>query len=77
MWFWTKWKLWLKLTLTVLPVLLGTIYFSIIAMYVDPTLENKLRPLNNCIDACITDDNTQICEQKCKEKFIEENTRGF
>jgi len=74
MWFWPKWKLWVKLALTVLPILLGIIYFSVIAMVVDPTLDDKLRPLNNCITACNTDKEKDLCVRGCQEKFIEENS---
>ena len=74
MWFWPKWKLWVKLALTFLPILLGIIYFSVIAIVVDPTLDDKLRPLNNCITACNTDKEKDLCVRGCREKFIEENS---
>jgi hypothetical protein len=74
MWFWPKWKLWVKLALTVLPILLGVIYFSVIAAAVDPTLSDKLRPMNNCISACNTDTEKDLCVRGCQEKFIEENS---
>ncbi len=74
MWFWPKWKLWVKLALTVLPLLLGIIYFSVIAAFVNPTLGDKLRPLNNCITDCDTDKEKDLCVRGCQEKFIEENS---
>ena len=74
MWFWPKWKLWVKLALTVLPIVLGIIYFSVIAVFVDPTLDDKLRPLNNCISACSTSKENDLCVRGCQEKFIQENS---
>jgi len=74
MWFWPKWNLWVKLALTFLPILLGIIYFSVIAAVVDPTLSDKLRPMNNCITACSTDTEKDLCIRGCQEKFIEENS---
>ncbi|AHB40279.1 MAG: hypothetical protein ACD_22C00049G0003 [uncultured bacterium] len=74
MWFWPKWKLRVKLALTALPILLGIIYFSVIAVFVDPTLDDKLRPLNNCISACSTSKENDLCARGCQEKFIQDNS---
>ncbi|KKS30622.1 hypothetical protein A2380_00105 [candidate division WWE3 bacterium RIFOXYB1_FULL_43_24] len=76
MWFWPKWKLWIKLGLTLVPLLIvAALLFAVAAL--DPTIEEKLRPLRNCIAECSSTDKSNICVRTCEEKFIEENTRGF
>jgi len=76
MWFWPKWKLWIKIGLTLIPVIFIGAGLIVLAS-LDSTLDDKLRPLRNCIDACKSDTENKLCVRTCEEKFIEDNTLGY
>ncbi len=69
MWLWPKWKIWLKLILTIIPIVLITIIVLLLP-FINPITEKKLAPLNDCVNSCKTSNINDPCIRACQENFL-------
>jgi hypothetical protein len=68
MWFWPKWKFWVKILLT-LPLILIPIILMLLPFMVLGVNEN-LEPLSKCVSSCNTTDLNSPCLKKCQEDVL-------
>ena len=68
MWLWPKWKTWLKITITVVPI--GLVAIIVLSLpYLTPSIEKKLAPLSECVNSCNTSDINDPCILTCQENY--------
>jgi hypothetical protein len=69
MWVWPKWNKWIKIALTIIPIVFVTaIVLSF--PYINPITERNLAPLQECVKSCNSTDVTNLCIRKCQENFL-------
>lgn len=74
MWLWPKWKIWLKVTLTIVPIILITIIVLLLP-FINPLIERRLAPLSECVNSCKTSDINDSCIRTCLENYVNKSLR--
>lgn len=70
MWVWPKWNIWVKVLVTVVPILLIGLMVLLLP-YVNPMIEKELGPLNKCVNSCSTTDLNSSCIRQCNENYLQ------